>query len=396
MGKIGMDIMSDEEFFEMKDREEKERFLDSLLSATESSTKKMGFSVKSLKKNKSESAQEPTKPTSLSSGPKFLKSNHITGVLNDEQWDDLLDKIDGHIDSPIDDVADREISEFGRHALETLGPAAQDDEDPLARYDKMFKRELAMYAEILRDINIQTRAVAAKLKTLSNGKSQYGVSKYYSEMIEQYNSLNNTKASVIKNMADLKSKAEDFRLKKIKSDGETGTPDRDELVDQYYKTIMNGGRAEYMSRSMLAQSPYEADRNTYQDIIDGSYEMPEGQQIAKASWNITQPIPDDFGDTQTGVDGDKYGNIRNEERQPEICVQRFEDGRLSFIALDKDGLEVEDYELPREDLLETLSIKPMSNFAYDKCGRKYTIIDITTSGVDLSDLDDDNYQYGDN
>ena len=159
---------------------------------------------------------------------------------------------------------------------------------------------------------------------------------------------------------------------------------------------MNGGRAEFISKSLMSQSPYDSDQDTYQSMVSGDYQDDSGK-LPKAQFNISQPIPTEFGgpDISSDLDVDKYNYIKNESRKPEICIQRSEDGGLKFIALDKDGLEVEGYALPGDDLLESISMNPMSKFAYDKFGRKYAIIDVSTSGVDLSDIDDDDYQYGD-
>lgn len=395
---IEIEILSDEEFYDMKEKQEKEKFLDSLMGASRSS-RKMGFSSKSLrssKKPKEELVKEETADKEKSSI--FRRKDYADGKFNDEEWSALLGKFDELEPSPIDDVTEYEIETFGKRALESLGSASSKDDDPSTRYDSMYKKELAMYSEILRDVNTQTRSVAAKLKSMSDKKGSYGVSKYYSELIEQYNSLNNTKMNLVKNMADLKTKIEDFRLKRLKAEGDAGLEQGvDELVDQYYKTIMNGGRAEFMSKSLMSQSPYESDREMYQTMISEDYQSESGK-VPRASFNITQPIPEEYvSDADNTYDEtvDKYNYIKNEHRQPEVCVQRWEDGTLKFIALDKDGLEVEDYALPGEDLLESMDIKPMSNFAYDIYGRKYSIIDINTSGVDLDDIDDENYSYGD-
>lgn len=396
-GRTEIKVMSDEEFYEMREKLEKEKFLDSLMGASKTS-RKLGFSVKSLRsKEKTEDTEETKEEDSKEKSSFFRRSDYTEGRFSEDEWNALLDRFDQMEPSPIDDVTDYEIEDFGKRTLASLGTISQEDDDAPTRYDSMYKKELAMYAEILKDVNTQTRGVASKLKSMTDKKSSYGVSKYYSDLIEQYNSLNNTKMNLVKNMADLKTKAEDFKLKRMKAEGDMGVEQGvDELVDQYYKTIMNGGRAEFMSKSLMSQSPYDSDREMYQNIISGDYENEYGSQ-PRASFNITQPIPEEYTegpDESYNTDVDKYNYIKNEHRQPEICVQRWEDGSLRFIALDKDGLEVEDYALPGDDLLETMDIKPMSNFAYDMYGRKYSIIDVTTSGVDLDDLDDENYTYG--
>lgn len=394
-----IEVMSDEEFFKMKEKQEKEKFLDSLLGASKQS-RKMGFSVKSTipkSSNKSTEANDTAKDTSTKKTSAFKRKDYEDGYIDDDKWNRLLDRFDEIEDSPIEDVTGYEIETFGRKALEALS-GDSDKSDPDKRYDNMYKKELAMYAEILKDVNSQTRIVGAKLKSMGDKKSSYGVSKYYSELMEQYNSLNNTKMNLVKNMADLKTKMEDFRLKRMKAEGDSGDEQSvDELVDQYYKTIMNGGRAEFMSRSLMAHSPYDSDKERYDSVINGEYDYSNNDKIPRADFNITQPIPEEYApqEEEPATDGvDDYNYIKNEYRQPDICIQRWEDGTIRFIAIDKDGLEVEDYALPGDDLLETIDIKPMSNFAYDKYGRKYTIIDVSTSGVDLDDLDDDDYTYG--
>lgn len=283
---IGIDVLSDEEFYAMKDKEEKERFLDNLLSAQESSTRRMGFSVKSVKpkeekpskkipKLDSHATEEPSRKSSV-----FRRKAYESGIFDDSEWGALLDRIDEiNGDSPIEDVTGDEIHKFGKTVLDTLGPVSQ-DEAP-SRYDNMFKRELAMYSEILRDTNRQAKAVQKKIDDMSK-KSTYGVSKYYADMVEQLNSLNNTKVTIVKQMADLRSKIEDFKLKQLKTEGAT-EQGVDELVDQYYKTIMNGGRAEFISKSLMSQSPYDSDQDTYQSMISGNYHDDSGA-IPKAEF----------------------------------------------------------------------------------------------------------------
>ena len=56
------------------------------------------------------------------------------------------------------------------------------------------------------------------------------------------------------------------------------------------------------------------------------------------------------------------------------------------MALDDNNESVDDYELPDEDLLLSLEIRPFSNYASDEFGRRYRIIDIDSDGMDISDV----------
>ena len=58
------------------------------------------------------------------------------------------------------------------------------------------------------------------------------------------------------------------------------------------------------------------------------------------------------------------------------------------------GEEVTDYELPDDDLLETMSIRPGAAYAYDKFGRKYKILDVNDS-VEDDIISDDEYDEDD-
>jgi hypothetical protein len=114
------------------------------------------------------------------------------------------------------------------------------------------------------------------------------------------------------------------------------------------------------------------------------------------SFNISQPI-DNFNQSVPSItsdDVDQYGYIRNESRNVDICVRRYPDGRLEFVAIDGDGEEVHDYELPNDDLLDTVEIKPMSKYAYDTYQRKYRIIDIDYDNPAYDNAtNDDKYDY---
>ena len=182
---IEIEVLSDEEFYEMRERQEKEKFLDSLMGASKSS-KKMGFTVKSLrssKKDNNEVEEVDTEDKSVEQDSTFRRKDYKSGRFDDDEWYALLDRFDQMEPSPIDNVTDYEIeSFFGKNALESLGTVSSKEDDPSTRYDNMYKKELAMYSEILKDVNVQTRSVASKLKSMSDKKSSYGVSKYYSEL----------------------------------------------------------------------------------------------------------------------------------------------------------------------------------------------------------------------
>lgn len=373
-------VMTDKEFYEMKRKEQKAKILGDLITATKKDAK--SFSVKQIDDPDKKKSIEK-KQNSISDYMDSIKDEPVT----DEDWENLMMAVsDDTFDaSPITDITDENMVGYRL--------ASKDGEDD---YDSMFKKEQAMLAEVLKEVNGQTKILNKKLKDLTSKSSYSGVSKYYSDMLNASNGLNSTKLSIIKTMSDLKTKQEEFKLKRSKLNPEQEM-DNDTLVDQYYKSIINGGRAEFVNRAMSGYSPLPSDHDIFNNPTQENDQIQQGT-VKRAAFNITQPIPSEYRSDVTPDyedDGDPFGYIQHEKDGVDVCVERFGDGSLQFIALDANGESVDDYELPGDDLLTSLSIKPMSKYAMDITGRKYKIIDIETGGVDLDDIDDMEYPYGD-
>ena len=363
-------IMTDEEFFEMKKSENKESVLSNLLDASKNNTK---FSMKTMKKKK-----EPDKSSEMKSsmnGSDILFEaidipEKVEGiVIDDEKWDDMMAYFDEI--SPIDDIVNDERYSYRRNS----------DEDD---YQRLFKKENSMLSDVLSDLQKRSKLINNKINAMS-GKGTYGISKNFTELVEAANSLDSTKLSVIKEMVGIKKTAADLKLKDKRLNPDEGIDDRDSVADAFYKQIIGGGTKNFLQSTL---TPYAG----LQGGIVGTGSVNNQEYNDDIGFNITQPIP--YANTDSGYDeivADKYGYIANENRNVEICIYRYEDGSMKFVALDEDGEVVHNYELPSEVLLDDIRTKPMSSYAYDKYDRKYKIIDISTSGVDLSDMDDDNY-----
>jgi hypothetical protein len=399
--KLEIQVMSDQEFYAMKEKQKREACLTELLKAA--STKpasRSGFSVKDIKgKPEKPKQQVPFRTSSDGITLPIMKltDGETTSLsLSDTDWDELMRRSDelSLPASPIDVVTDYSMTEFGKRALEDLGGV---EEDPDKRYSAMFKKETAMLAEVLKDVKKQTKRVNDKLDSI-HAKGSSGVYKIYPDLVNASNSLASTTLNIIKTMSDLKSKSEDFRLKSAKLNP-VAERTTDELVDEYYKSLMNGNRSEFIDKARMVYSPLPEDKLLYDQVVTDGYTDVDNNGVStrtKIGFNITQPIPEEYNERNGYIEGDEYdshGYIKNEHRKVDVCVQRFVDGRLSFVALGDDGIEVDGYELPSDELLSSIDINPMSVYCYDKYGRKYRIVDIDTDGVDLSDIDDENYQY---
>lgn len=305
--------------------------------------------------------------------------------LQDMDWDILMNRVEderlSRDISPIEETTDTNI--FGYYRQN------RSDDD---KYAKMFNDEIAMVSEVLKELREMGKLVNGRLKSMTGKGAGGGAPKSYSDLVSAASTIQSNKLAAIDKIANYKLKKEELILKVKKESGETEEKSVDELVDQYYSRLLQGGSSDLTSSAVARALPDNYQLPTErQTIIGGDDSCDENDPLLKRQYRIT-----DFAvDEDTGIDysdGDPYGYIANEGRNVEICLQRFPSGRTAFVALDADGESVDDYELPGDDLLKTMSFSPMSKYATDQAGRKYRIIDFNTV-EDLSDLDEyDGYE----
>lgn len=380
-------MMTDEEFEQYHETLKKEQLLDDLLRASNKS-----FSVKSIKKKNTKQTSDTPKPE-RGSLVASMDPSQISGLsISDDDWKEIVDRASNFNPSPIDDITS---SELGTFRLED-----SDIEDPNS-YDRMFKKEQSMLAELLKDVTEQARAANSKLKDMTKKSSGYGgVSKSYSDLLSASNSLNSTRLSIVKQMIDTKKTIVDLNLKRIKDAGGDGEDKDNEIADGFFNKILSN-RKEFIDASMnglllnqqsgrrpyapLPQGPVPVGAEDIAVLSEVNLDQPEPTYAPSRS--ITSPLMGYQNDySEDDNDGDPYGYIKNEDRDVSICVQRFQDGRIEFVALDGEGEGVYDYELPDDDLLLGLEFRIGSQFATDAEGRRYRIIDVDPEGVDISDI----------
>lgn len=353
-----------------KENEEKDKLIDELLNISQSKPER--FSVRSIKKpNK----KEETKKDDSELDDDSISGSHDLSALSEsirsvskDEWQNMLNAFDEL--SPIDDITEEERTRYRRRS----------DGD---KYDDMFKKELSMLNDVLSDIQQRSKIVRDKINYISGRtRDVKGVTKNYVDLISASSTLDTTRLNVIKELVNVKKTKSDLRMKESKLNPEENKEqDRDTVADMFYKSILNGSTKEFAKQS---SAQYE----------NMNMEVPE------SGFNITQPLPiDTYGDDYNGY-SDKYGYIKNENRNVQVCLYRYPDDTLSFVALADDDTEVPDYELPDIDLLETMSIRPGASYAYDKFGRKYKILDVDNQPDDIisnEDFnDDDKYEFAAN
>ena len=251
-------------------------------------------------------------------------------VFDDFDWGEIEDRA---YDQSVDDI---DLSPTDRATNDNIlgfWDRREEEEEP---YQNLFKDEIAMMSEVLKELKEQTKLVSSRTKAMSGNRAG-GVSKTYSDLISAASTMQSTRLNAISKIADLKAKREDFKLKRKKDEGPAVDTDASAIVDQWYSRFVTGDRREYDHQAMASMAPEGMQ-------LDESQSETEYQR-----YNISDGFAyDDSG--ADDVDGDPYGYIKHEGDGVEVCVQRYSDGSIEFVALDQNGNYVEDYELPSKPL----------------------------------------------
>lgn len=375
---IAFRMMTPEEWDKYTREKKRKELLERLERASKQKTTKPKIDRSTIERPNGRQVEQDNTSHDDVSVPTVDKDS-IDNMINDSDianlasidWDEMAQQAYGQ---RLDDInlspTDRATSD---NILGYWDQKSNTDDDP---YQNLFKDEIAMMSEVLKELKDQTKMVSSRIKAMSGNRAG-GVSKTYSDLISAASTMQSTRLNAISKIADLKAKREDFRLKRKKEEGPETDSDASAIVDQWYSRFVSGDRRGYDHQAMANMAPVGMPLDDSQDEVDNQ------------RYNISEGFM--YDDNEAGeIDGDPHGYIRHEGEGVEVCVQRYSDGSCEFVAIDKDGNYVEDYELPSDELLQTLSIAPMSHYANDTVGRKYRIIDFN-SDEDLSDLDDDRY-----
>lgn len=385
-------VLSDEEFYEMRKQNERKSFLEELERMSKSSTSS-GFSVKNAKKKEEPPIKRDVDP--LQSGS---LSSIMTDVKESGDWDSFVaDLSEPLLDSPIESVTDENIVGF---QLDIDSPDSDN------RYSNYFKKELAMHSELLKGAKAQGARINSILKQLNTGKKGTGVTKGIADLYDVYNSNVTTQMQIIKAMSDLKTKQMEWNLKDKANKQEDGES-TDSIADMYYKRIINGGTKNFIDGAMggythssnfqfdhINEEGFDEDESLISNEMIGDTSGVDSLALS-TGFNITQPLNSGYQSYNDNVVGDEFGYIANENTQYEICVFQYGENNYEFAALDDEGNVVPGIELPSDtdpNILNNLTLRPGSDYVYDKYGRKYRTIQ--QDGVDISDIDQMDYPFG--
>ena len=295
------------------------------------------------------------------------------------------------------------------------GKSRKKSKDIRKKYENMYKSEDALLSALLKESTTDVDRLREVVNTMLGSKVR-GASKTTSEMVSSLVSASNSRLQIIKSKIDLKNKINDFVLKeeaRQKTDEGAAGLDQEALGANLLSSLFSQGNKEFNAQlsQVSSMSPDEfnamqqnvlsapADTSdTYADSDELLAGVPE--EIRQDIANPATIKQDDFVPPIDPVLEENFQNLNEQFRDNEIYgrseagdaliahesegvsikIRRWfdENGDMQwqFAAINRDGDEVEGYEVPDEKICGPVKFTDESNVATDKFGRTYEIIEL--------------------
>lgn len=294
--------------------------------------------------------------------------------------------------------------------MDSDGSKRKKKKNTIKKYEEQFAPETALLKALLKEANCNSESINKVFKELCGAKVR-GVSKAMTDLAATLVSCNGNRLQIIKAIADLKKTVNDLALKedsRKKEDIGEGNVDQEAFGASLMQSLFSQGNKEFNNSiaAATAISEEEFERLERQaavgvapQVITPAEEPPVTTDVVNAEpVNIDpaalpqEPFDEELGERLSAlseeykdnpiysrsVAGDKL--IEHEADGVRIKIKRWinEDGmsEWEFIAVNKYGDEVLDYEVPKKKKVEPMKFTDETSIATDKFGRSYDIIDI--------------------
>ena len=288
------------------------------------------------------------------------------------------------------------------------GKGRKKHKDLVKKYSAMFKTEEALMLALLKESDNDTRVIREAFMSLAKNGSVRGVmGKTATDFASALVSANSHRLAIIKQLADLKKTANDlaFKEESKRKDSDENSLDQESLGAMALRSLFGQSSREFSNvlQSSTAISEEEFNRleenakrevpvETYVEDFDmgpvidkdGNTRQIDSQERSSVDFDpdmeehlnsLSEQYKDDpiYGRSSAGD-----SLIRNESRGVKIKVRRWSDestGRyeFDFVAVDKDGIEVPDYEVPDKSRIK-MTWNDETGMAKDNRGRTYEVI----------------------
>ena len=243
------------------------------------------------------------------------------------------------------------------YAFESVKKKKKKDGQPI-NHKKDFDAELALLRSMQVDQSKFVDSLQKKYDQLENSKSSSrGIGKFTTDLINSITTARSTNLQILNAMISTKKSIADMNFKERKEFGSSNTSENASLVNYastYLKTMMDAGRS---------------------NIANPNDNNSQGFDSSDDDDDLFEGISDSLGEENRSDETLSY--LKYENRGVKINVIWHDDlsdddpDKYEFQAVDKDGVELDDYPLPEHT---RMSINRSTSIATDLYGNKYRLI----------------------
>lgn len=359
-----------------------------------SESKPQGMMLSQIKKNKKSKreknkADKPKKKNKKKSLGDDCEIYTPDGFMTQEEYkkvsadSDIFDKMleesfmNGDLLEDEDIVDSDDIIRNGKNAYENR-------KKDVNEFKKEFNDELTILYDLLQTTNNVGNTVEQQYRAIEKSRTR-GVSKYSNDLLANLNSITQTRMSIVRDIFNIKKSAIDFKLKdeKLKKDNAPEGSSSINLTAAKYMTDVLGHRNEFLTA---------LNGGSGEPINTG---IVENEKLSEAVDKIMNQNEEGYDSGLMGHEPDEFDEFLNDRLSQEENKLRKEAGTRNiqlehenvrvvvymnsqdksdweFVAVNKDGEEVLDYDLP--DPLQIGQMTFREKFAQDGRGRSYEII----------------------
>lgn len=284
----------------------------------------------------------------------------LEGIADqDVSFYDTIDELDFEYDQQLTD----EITTKGKRSYNKMKSEGNE-------FEKEFSGELAMYYDLLEEINKFSKKLDKKFDALDGSKAK-GNSKYLNDLITSIVSVKGSKLSTIKEITSLKKTIAELQMKSDKANPvEDGS--LESSANSYFRQIMSVGRNSFINAlngdetNTISSEDYSPN-----DDIEYQKSMPDFHD------DIQQKIADRLekeGNDRRTADGDKYIMYENMNID-QVVKYDVMNNSWELIAVDENMQQVIDFPLPTRQQLGKVKFSSDHRYMTDQSGRSYKVIE---------------------
>ena len=283
----------------------------------------------------------------------------------------LFKEIDGMLDdysySGDDDMAfvtDLKLKKKDKHKADGDLFDADDKASGAKKFKNVeakFKPELANLQRILKDNEETSKTIRDVLKPLLTSKAR-GSSKLLADLLIALNSANNNRLAVVKELSSVKKAIYDLKIKLQRDDHDDAGMPADQFGAKVFDELFKYGRANVVSEA-----------NRYNTSMD-DFIAPDADGGPSYDDILNSRLAEESNEYRS-EDGNKM--IEYEPRKPKICIEKsFSTGETRAVAIDSEGVTIDDYPVPTNEQLGKLTFNNESGTCTDFSGRVYKVIEV--------------------